>query len=80
MISLYISTLDMPKAKLSSILKFPTHGEVKKSIVCQVLKQSFDTQQSQKHYMVTGSLCLNSFVDVESHVILVVIKQRPRRS
>ena len=36
-------------------------------------------QQSQKRYMVSGSLCLSSFINVESKVSLVVSGQWPHR-
>ena len=36
-------------------------------------------KQLHKRYMVSGSFCLTSFHDVESHVSLVVIWQRIRR-
>ena len=35
------------------------------------------SQQSQKHYMVGGSLCLTSFIKVELLFSLVVIGHRP---
>ena len=40
----------------------------------------FYHKQLQKRYMVSGSLCLISFIAVEVHVILVVIGQRPSGS
>ena len=40
-------------------------------------KEGWKDEPSQKSYIISGSLCLTSFINIDTQVILVVIGQRP---